>query len=167
MARNYQLSSVKKSGISFAILRVIEEDMDRMKVDAQFYNNIANATKNGIPVGGYRYGYAMTTKQAQQEAIATVNALKNSGCSVTYPIAYDVEDAQTQGTLSKTQLTEIIKAYRGVIENNGYKFMIYSTPNWLQNKIDMSEFARNDVWVASWFYDGTPYHFHGYTGQEM
>lgn len=30
--------------------------------------------------------------------------------------------------------------------------------------IDMSSFADVDVWVASWFLDGTPNHNHGYNG---
>ena len=42
--------------------------------------------------------------------------------------------------------------------------MIYSNPNWLTNKIDMSSFAGDDIWLARWFYDGTPYPDHGYMG---
>ena len=157
-------NKVKQSGVSFTMLRALSGKMNAITVDSSFNANIAGATKNGISVGVYRYGYAMTVAEAQKEAIATVNAIKNSGYSITYPVAYDVEDSATQGTLSKNQLTDIIKAYRGVIENNGYKFMIYSSKSWFDSKIDMKEFAGEDLWVASWFSDGTPYHDHGYTG---
>ncbi|WP_304437663.1 glycoside hydrolase family 25 protein, partial [Dorea sp. D27] len=161
---NIDWKSVKNSGINFAMLRVLSGTMSNLTVDSKFNANISGASKNGIAVGAYRYGYAMTVAEAQREAKETVNAIKASGYNITYPIAYDVEDANTQGKLSKSQLTAIIKAYKGVIENNGYKFMIYANTDWLRNKIDMSSFADVDVWVASWFLDGTPNHNHGYNG---
>ena len=161
---NINWSAVKASGITFAMLRVLSGKMGGLHVDTQFNNNIKGATDNGIPVGVYRYGYAMTVQEAQREAIETVNAIKNSGYRITYPVAYDVEDSLTQGTLTKAQLTSIIKAYQGVIENHGYKFMIYSSKNWFENKLDMSQFSGEDLWLARWFLDGSPYHDHGYTG---
>ncbi|WP_138261917.1 GH25 family lysozyme [[Clostridium] hylemonae] len=156
--------SVKNSGINFAMLRVLSGTMSNLTVDSKFNANIAGASNNGIAVGVYRYGYAMTVAEAQREAKETINAIKSSGYSITYPIAYDVEDTNTQGKLSKSQLTAIIKAYKGVIENNGYKFMIYANADWLKNKIDMNSFADADVWIASWFLDGTPNHDYGYSG---
>ncbi|TDA20241.1 hypothetical protein E1963_18000 [Extibacter muris] len=161
---NIDWKSVKNSGINFAMLRVLSGTMSNLTVDSKFNANISGASKNGVAVGAYRYGYAMTVAEAQREAKETINAIKASGYNITYPIAYDVEDANTQGKLSKSQLTAIIKAYKGVIENNGYKFMIYANTDWLRNKIDMSSFADVDVWVASWFLDGTPNHNHGYNG---
>ena len=161
---NIDWKSVKNSGINFAMLRVLSGTMSNLTVDSKFNANISGASKNGVAVGAYRYGYAMTVAEAQREAKETINAIKASGYNITYPIAYDVEDANTQGKLSKSQLTAIIKAYKGVIENNGYKFMIYANTDWLRNKIDMSSFADVDVWVASWFLDGTPNHDHGYNG---
>ena len=161
---NIDWKSVKNSGINFAMLRVLSGTMSNLTVDSKFNANISGASNNGIAVGVYRYGYAMTVAEAQREAKETINAIKASGYNITYPIAYDVEDANTQGKLSKSQLTAIIKAYKGVIENNGYKFMIYANTDWLRNKIDMSSFADVDVWVASWFLDGTPNHNHGYNG---
>ena len=161
---NIDWKSVKNSGINFAMLRVLSGTMSNLTVDSKFNANISGASNNGIAVGVYRYGYAMTVAEAQREARETINAIKASGYNITYPIAYDVEDANTQGKLSKSQLTAIIKAYKGVIENNGYKFMIYANTDWLRNKIDMSSFADVDVWVASWFLDGTPNHNHGYNG---
>ncbi|MCF2555206.1 GH25 family lysozyme, partial [Faecalicatena contorta] len=157
-------SQVKQAGIDFAMLRILSGGMNNLKVDSTFYYNIKNATAAGIPVGVYRYGYAMTVEQAQKEAQMVVDTLKTSGCTVALPVAYDVEDADTQGTLSRAELTAIIKAFQKVIEDNGYRFMIYASKSWLETTIDMSEFSNVDVWVARWFNDGTPNHDHGYTG---
>lgn len=157
-------SKVKQDNVNFAMLRVVSNKMGALKVDDEFYRNISEANKNGIPVGGYRYGYAMTEEQAQQEAKMVVNAFKASGIRPTYPIAYDVEDAPTQGQLPKSQLTKIIKAFKVVIEMNGYKFMIYSNKNWLDNKLEPSVYENEDVWIAR-YRDYTPNLGHGYTGK--
>ena len=160
-------AKVKSSGVSFAMLRVLSGTMNGLQVDSQFYNNAKGTNANGIAMGVYRYGYATTVSEAKEEAQRTIQALKiaeGMGVKVTYPVAYDVEDEATQGQLSKTQLANIINAYKSVIEDYGYKFMIYSNPNWLTNKIDMSSFAGDDIWLARWFYDGSPYHDHGYAG---
>lgn len=156
-------SSVKSDGISFAMLRVIEgSNINTMKVDSTFNYNIKNATANGISVGGYRYGYAVTTTQAIQEAKAVADAIEASGCRVTYPIAYDVE-GEAQGKLSRSQLVAVIKAFKTTIEHRGYKFMIYANLNWLNNKIDMNQFSGEDVWIAQ-YRDYTPNLGHQYTG---
>ena len=155
---------VKGDGISFAMLRVVSGTMGNMKPDNQFYDNIAGATKNDIAVGVYRYGYAITEKQAQQEAKKVVETLKESGYNPSYPVAYDVEDADTQGKLSKAKLTKVIKAFKGVIEIHGYDFMIYSNLNWLTNKLDMDSFADEDIWIAR-YRDYTPNLGHGYIGK--
>ena len=160
-------AQVKSSGVSFAMLRVLSGTMNGLQVDSQFYNNAKGAAANGISIGVYRYGYATTVADAKKEAEMTIQAIKiaeGMGVTITYPVAYDVEDENTQGQLSKSQLTNVINAYKSVIERYGYKFMIYSNPNWLNNKIDMSEFAGEDIWLARWFYDGSPYHDHGYMG---
>ena len=155
---------VKNAGISFAMLRIVNGRMGNLQVDATFNTNIRNATANGIKVGGYRYGYAITVAQAQEEARQVVKALKESGGKVQYPIVYDVEDADTQGKLTKAELTSIIKAFKGIVENNGYKFIIYANKSWLENKLDMETFANEDIWIAR-YRDNTWDLGHGYTGK--
>ena len=158
---------VKSSGVSFAMLRALSGTMSNLTVDSQFLNNAIGASSNGIEIGAYRYGYATTVEEARKEALMTIQAIKtaeSNGAKFTYPIAYDVEDEATQGKLSKSELTAIIKEFQSIIESNGYKFMIYANRNWLTTKIDMEEFSDVDVWVASWFNDNTPNHDHGYRG---
>jgi len=157
-------SKVKASGITFAMLRGVNGKMGNLQVDSTFNTNIKDAAANGVKVGVYRYGYAVTVAQAQQEAVKIVEAIKASGCKVQYPVVYDVEDADTQGKLTKAELTSIIKAFKGIIENNGYKFMIYANKTWLENKIDMDTFANEDIWIAR-YRDNTWNLGHGYTGK--
>ncbi len=157
-------SQVKKSQVSFAMLRCVKgSNPNNISVDAKFNQNIKGASDNGISVGVYRYSYADTASEARKEAMAVVNAIQNSGYRIQYPIAYDIEDENVQGDLSKAQLTEIIKIFKGIVENHGYKFMIYANKNWLDNKIDMNSFEDEDVWIAR-YRDYTPSLGHGYTG---
>ena len=156
-------SQVKASGVDFAMIRVLENKMSALQVDSKFYQNAKGATQNGISIGVYRYGYAMNVSEARTEAYAVVNALKASGCPINYPVAYDMEDWETQGTLSMSERTAILKAFREIIEENGYKFMIYASRSWLETMIDMDEFSGEDVWVAE-YRDYTPDLGHQYKG---
>ncbi|MCU6747763.1 GH25 family lysozyme [Faecalicatena acetigenes] len=160
---NINWAKVKAEGVNFAMLRVVENKMGALAVDSKFYQNAAGATANGIAIGAYRYGYAMSVSEARTEAYAVVNALKASGCTFRYPIAYDMEDWETQGTLSMAERTAIIKTFREIIEENGYTFMIYASRSWLESMIDMEEFAGEDVWVAE-YRDYTPDLGHQYRG---
>ncbi len=160
---NINWAQVNGAGIDFAMLRVIENKMGALAVDSKFYQNASGATANGISIGAYRYGYAMNVSEARTEAYAVVNALKASGCTFNYPIAYDMEDWDTQGTLSMGERTAILKAFKAVIEENGYSFMIYASRSWLETMIDMNEFAGEDIWVAE-YRDYTPDLGHQYKG---
>ncbi|RGT71597.1 hypothetical protein DWX08_12800 [Ruminococcus sp. AF18-22] len=157
---------VKESGVEFAMLRILSGTMSNITVDDQFYANAKNAKKNGISIGVYRYSYASNVSEARTEANRVVNTLKTleaSGYTIDYPVAYDIEDGETQGDLSSSELTAIIKTFKSIVEANGYKFMIYANKYWLENKIDMSQFSTDDVWIAQ-YRDYTPSLGYQYTG---
>nr|WP_288555899.1 GH25 family lysozyme [uncultured Mediterraneibacter sp.] len=149
-------SSVKNSGNEFAMLRITTRNN---QVDAAFEQNYNQAIANGVRVGVYKYGYATTVEEAKAEAQSVIKTLKGRGLS--FPVAYDVEDA-TQQVLGKEKLTQIIDAFQKEIENAGYKFMIYANTTWLNNYIDMNHYADEDVWVARYRSFGLG---HGYTGK--
>lgn len=149
-------SSVKNAGNEFAMLRITTRNN---QVDATFEQNYNQAIANGVRVGVYKYGYATTVAQAKAEAQSVIRTL--NGRKLSFPVAYDVEDA-TQQVLGKEKLTQIIDAFQKEIENAGYKFMIYSNTNWLNNYIDMNHYADEDVWVARYRSFGLG---HGYAGK--
>ena len=55
----------------------------------------------------------------------------------------------------------MIRAYKDIIEDAGYKFVLYANTNWLNNQIDMNQLTDVDVWVARYRSFGLG---HGYTG---
>ena len=152
---NIMWSSVAKEGIEFAMLRITTKNMQK---DTSFEANYNGAISNGIAVGVYKYGYATTTEEARKEAQSVIQAL--NGRKLTFPVAYDVED-DVQAALGKEKLNQVIDAFRAEIEKAGYKFMLYTNPNWLNNILDASHFASTDIWIARYREFSLGY---GYTG---
>ena len=76
--------------------------------------------------GAYYYSTAVNTRQAKLEARHAVRLCR--GKKLQYPIWMDVEDAATQGRLSKTALTRVIKAFVKEVKRLGYPCGVYASP---------------------------------------
>ena len=77
---------VKRSKkVQFAILRIHQ----RYGAEKYFPRNYRKCTKRKIPVGAYKYSYALTEYDAKKEAKAVLKAAK--GKTFQYPIFYDLE----------------------------------------------------------------------------
>ena len=135
-------AKVAKDDVTFVMLGTRYKG----KVDPKFDYNARNAVKNNIKLGVYIYSYATTVQMAEAEADFVINLIKEY--PVSYPVAFDVEDSNTQGKLSKAELTAIIKAFTDKIKAAGYYPMIYANDYWIANKLDMDSIKDLDVWVA-------------------
>lgn len=99
------------------------------------------------------WAWQRNTEQARQEAAKCLELLE--GKQLGYPIYYDVECEETQGSLTKEQLTEIVKTFCETVEAAGYYVGFYTMLSWAQNKLDYPELAqRFTSWIA-WL-DGDP-----------
>lgn len=132
----------KADGVSFAILRSVKKNLS---TDLYFEENYRGCRENGIPVGIYKYSYALTEEEAKKEAEAVLRLL--SGRSLELPVFIDVEDA-SQRTLPTGTLTAIIRTFLEVIEAGGYQTGIYCNLDWYQHVLDVSAFAGRDFWIA-------------------
>lgn len=147
-------AQVKKTGIDFAIIRAGYRGYGtegNLREDIKFKENIKGATDNGIKVGVYFYSQAITKAEAIQEAEMTLNIIRKYGFSnkIIYPIVIDTEQSSGRGdSMSKSQRTEVVKTFCNVIEQAGYKPMIYSNKYWLQKNLDMNQLKQYDVWLA-------------------
>lgn len=133
---------VKADGVSFAILRSVKKNLS---TDLYFEENYRGCRENGIPVGIYKYSYALTEEEAKKEAEAVLRLL--SGRSLELPVFIDVEDA-SQRTLPTGTLTAIIRTFLEVIEAGGYQTGIYCNLDWYRHVLDVSAFAGRDFWIA-------------------
>ena len=140
-AINYK--KVADSGIKIAILRITEiGDV----IDSTFENNYRGFKKNGVQVGVYKYSYALNAAEAREEARRVLEAL--GGRALDFPVFYDMEWIR-QRSLSKAELTRIVKAFRKAIIDGGYLFGIYCNLDWYRNVLDVSSLPY-DYWLASY-----------------
>ncbi len=136
--------TVKASGVKFAMIRLAHGTSK----DIQFENYYAGATAQDIPVGIYCYTAATSVASGKKEAQNLLDML--DGKDLDYPIALDLEDNTQLTSMNKEQRTKLVIAYKNIIENAGYEFVLYANLNWLNNYIDQSVLEENDVdiWIA-------------------
>lgn len=109
---------VKAAGLTHAILKVIRRDFDP---DKQFENNWKGCQLAGVHICGvYNYVYTPTVEEAIAAAKRVLEVL--DGRKVT--VWMDVENACMQNLGS--ELIDIIRAYKEVIEGAGYQFGVYT-----------------------------------------
>lgn len=133
--------TVADYGMGFAILRITEAGN---VVDSQFENNLAGCNKYNIPVGVYKYSYAMTIAEIQIEARKVVSTL--NGRRIQFPVFLDLE-YNDQRSLGSESIHKMADAFREIVEAAGYKFAIYCNVDWYENVI-CSHLKKYDFWIA-------------------
>lgn len=133
--------TVADYGMGFAILRITEAGN---VVDSQFENNLAGCNKYNIPVGVYKYSYAMTIAEIQREARKVVSTL--NGRRIQFPVFLDLE-YNNQKSLGSESIHKMADAFCEIVEAAGYKFAIYCNVDWYENVI-CSHLKKYDFWIA-------------------
>lgn len=139
--------AVKEYGVDFAILRLGYSG----ETDLKFEQNFAAAKKEGIKLGVYIYSYALSVKEAQDDAYQVLNTLGNRAAALEYPIFFDIED-KSQEDFTKRKKTDMCLAFIKVIKDAGYPVGVYANRNWFENHIYREEIeaAGADIWRAQY-----------------
>ncbi len=119
-------AEVKKSGIEFAILRVLNSKGK----DTSFEHNYSGCGAVGIRRGVYRFSYALTVPQAQKEAREVIEAL--AGRKLEMGIWLDLEWSG-QRALGSVKVKEIANAWMKMIRDAGYECNIYCNTDWYKS----------------------------------
>lgn len=119
--------TVADYGMEFAILRITEKGN---KTDSTFEQNYKGCTQHGIPVGVYKYSYAKSPAQAEQEAESVLKVLNK--CRLNFPVFYDLEWSE-QRKLGSAAVEKIALAFLKKIQAAGYQGGIYCNLDWYQN----------------------------------
>lgn len=133
-------TKVKKSGVEFAILRIHQKDGS----DASFEHNYKGCKANAIPIGGYKYSYALTSAQALEEAEDTLRVLAGRGLD--FPVFYDLE-WNSQRKLGSAAIEKIAETFLNRIKKAGYKVGVYCNMDWYQ-KVLTEKLRKYDLWIA-------------------
>lgn len=138
-------TQVAAAGVQFAILRSVRRSG---KADYQFTANLAGCRQYNIPVAVYKYTYAVTTAQAQEEARQVVALLQQHNLSTGTMVWWDVEDRNTLQPLGRAQLTALIRTAQAEIEEAGYCFGLYTGLYvYKEGWFDLNAFAC-PLWIA-------------------
>ena len=114
-------------------------------VDSKFHEYMKKAKEVGLPVGIYFYSYSNSIESARKDAKWVVEQIREYDLSL--PIAFDWEEWGNFNSynLSFFGLTSMAEAFLEEIEKAGYKGMLYSSKNYLENVWMKSKY---DVWLA-------------------
>ena len=140
--------AVKRSGkIDGVMLRVLGYRGGKSYVDSTFERNYAACIARGIPVGGYYYTCAVTSRQTEAELNALRAALR--GKTFQLPLAIDVEDARLR-SLSPAALAQRVAQAAAQLEAWNLYAMVYTYTNFADTALDMDSLAAYDLWIADY-----------------
>lgn len=142
------LSKAKIQGkpLKFAMLR-IGHGLNKDKMFDKHYKGCKAA---GIKVGVYHWSYATTEAEARMEAAWVLEQLRD--LDVDYPVAMDFEDTKNvlNKGLSRTQYTDIVRAYLSTVKEAGYYPLLYTGKYILENNLFGEILSEYDLWLAQY-----------------
>ncbi len=151
--RDINWHRVKQSGISFAFIRAGFGRNEPNQVDRKFHEHIRNAKAAGIKCGAYHYSYAVSPRDAVNEANFFLSIIK--GYKLEYPVVFDIEEP-SMVKLGRRTLTDICKAFCSTVKNAGYYVMIYTNLYWLRNNLYPEELKEYPLWLSQYNYEPSP-----------
>lgn len=144
---NFNFEKAMKEGVEFAILRAgLTGSLSKGK-DPKFESYYKTCKELGLPVGAYYYSKFTTVAKAKEEANYFVTLLKDK--QFEYPVYLDIEDSK-QKKVSKRVLTDGVKAFCEILENEGYFVGIYSSKSFFEDYLYDDELQVYAHWIAQW-----------------
>ena len=123
-----------------------------MNLDRNFQSNLEGAMSVGLDVGVYFFSQAITPEEAAEEAEFVLSYL--DGYELTYPVVFDwevigQESARTYGLDTET-LCACANTFCSMVEEAGYRPMIYFNSYAGYVKYDLSQVLDYDFWFAQY-----------------
>lgn len=147
----------KASGIEF----VIPRSGYAKKTDAYFVRNVQKAKEAGVAIPGvYHFSYALSDRQAAEEAEYAVGLCKSVGLGPETIIFYDFEYDSVEyckkckATINKGVLDRFARAFLNKVKELGYRGGVYLNIDYYKNWYYQSLLNSTIVWLAD--YTGGP-----------
>lgn len=151
--------NVKKAGFEFAIVRAGFGNTTTQQ-DKKFVEHMNGALDAGLDVGIYWFSYARSVKEAEKEAAACLEVIKNYKSRIKYPVFFDFEYdseeyAEKYGvTVNRRFVTDVTKTFCEKIKSAGYRVGYYTNQDYYKNKLYPEELKNYSLWLAD--YTGGP-----------
>lgn len=139
---------VKAAGVEVAFLRSVRGSG---QPDKQVASNVKGCLEQKIPFGFYKYQYALTPEKSKEEAEQVVELLAKLGVKPSEKI-FIFSDVEYKPliNLGMSRVTEVINAFKAVVEKAGYAFGLYAG---MYDYYNLMESERFDVpvWIARYY----------------
>lgn len=148
---------VKKDGIDYAMIRAGFRgygESGSLNEDTMFERNVKGARDAGLDVGVYFFSQAQNYEEGVKEAEYTINLIKKF--DITYPVAFDTEQSSSPtntgraDNISVQDRTDATKGFCSTIEKAGYKTLIYASPYWIRDNLDITQLSEYKIWLANY-----------------
>ncbi|HCO62775.1 MAG TPA: hypothetical protein DIT49_05130 [Clostridiales bacterium] len=157
---------VADAGVEFAIVRVGLRGYTQggLMEDNNYVKNLEGALAAGLDVGVYIFSQAVTTQEAVEEAEFLLERI--AGYSITYPVVYDWEEQQAEGSrtagLPGSVQTDCAAAFCERIAQAGYQPMVYFSPTKAYEELELERLTDWPFWLAHYTQDwqATTFRYH-------
>lgn len=150
--REIDWTAVGAAGVGFAMIRAGYRGYTEggLHEDQFFRQNIEGALAQGLDVGVYFFSQAVSEAEAVEEAEYLLDLIQ--GYEVTYPLVFDWERQDHEGSRTLTTSGEVITdcavAFCETVEAAGYLPMTYFSPSKGYGELDLERLARWPFWLA-------------------
>lgn len=145
-------TKVKKAGLDFVMVRVGARGYSsgQLVMDDYFSENIKRAGDAGLQVGVYFFSQAISVEEAVEEAQLVIDSIQDF--TVSWPVVFYMDeiagDEARTDRLTRTEKTEIARAFLDTVQEAGYLPMLYGDKEWLIRQVDLSKLTDYDIWLS-------------------
>ncbi len=147
---------LKSQGVRGAIIRIGGRGSARGRKiysDQYFLEHYKAAKAADMHVGVYFFSYALTKKEAIEEAQYTLDILKINDCQLDLPVYIDMEDFGSDKShlnAGRKVCSMVLDEFCKVIEDAGYMAGIYCSSSFADTHVDPKVFKGRSAWIAEW-----------------
>ncbi len=145
---------LKDEEVGFAMICAgTAQDDGTILQDTRFEENMQGAAAAGLNTGAYFRIGAASQEEALQEAEFVISALEPYRNQIRCPVAVVIpssERGERLLALSRSEWTDIVKAFCRRIEEEGYRPVIYGSLSTFTMQVDITELEHFDKWLANY-----------------
>lgn len=145
--KDIDFNKLKEAGVEFIIIRIGSSTGINGEnfIDSKFIQNITNANNLNIPVGVYFYSHANSKERAISDAKWVLEQIKDYNVELGVALDWENWNSFNEFNLSFFGLTNMANEFLKVINDAGYKTLLYSSKTYLENMWMDIEYP---IWLA-------------------
>lgn len=143
---------LKKAGCDFVMIKVGGRGYSSGEIvlDDKLKDYMKGAKNAGLDIGVYFFSQAITKDEIEEETETLLEAIKDY--DVKYPVVFQMQEVE--GDMARVEAldtdsrTTLAKLFLNIIDDAGYKPMLYGNKEWLLTKVDLEALTEYDIWLS-------------------